>query len=54
MQTDWLIDQNKWYLLNSDGSMCAISGRWYMESGITSMEMVPWLIKKDVGLANRK
>ena len=34
MQTGWLSDQNKWYLLNPDGAMCAdtwvlVNGKWY-------------------------
>lgn len=43
MQTDWLLDQNKWYLLNPDGSLCAniwalVYGKWYYINGDGSMK----------------
>ena len=54
MQTGWLQDQNKWYLLNDDGIMyenvwLLIEGKWYFlvsgfcttASGTILMQMEP-------------
>lgn len=52
MQTGWLLDQNKWYLLNPDGSMCAniwalVNGKWYYFNGDGSMKCKEWFFYKD-------
>ena len=52
MQTGWLLDQNKWYLLNPDGSMCAniwalVNGKWYYFNGDGSMKCNEWFFYKD-------
>lgn len=52
MQTGWLLDQNKWYLLNPDGSMCAniwvlVNGKWYYFNEDGSMKCNEWFFYKD-------
>lgn len=52
MQTGWLIDQNKWYLLNPDGSMCAdswalVNEKWYYFNSDGSMKCNEWYFYKD-------
>lgn len=53
MQTGWLKDQNKWYLLNPDGSMCAdtwalVDGKWYFLNQDGSMKCNEWYFYKNV------
>lgn len=52
MQTGWLSDQNKWYLLNPDGSMCAdtwapVNEKWYYFNADGSMKCNEWYFYKE-------
>jgi len=52
MQTGWLSDQNKWYLLNPDGAMCAdtwvlVNGKWYYFNADGSMKCNEWYFYKE-------
>lgn len=52
MQTGWLFDQNKWYILNPDGSMCAdiwalVNEKWYYFNADGSMKCNEWFFYKD-------
>lgn len=52
MQTGWLFDQNKWYILNPDGSMCAdiwalVNEKWYYFNSDGSMKCNEWYFYKD-------
>ena len=52
MQTGWLSDQNKWYFLGPDGSMCAdiwsmVNGKWYYFNADGSMKCNEWFFYKE-------
>ncbi|WP_320930697.1 bacterial Ig-like domain-containing protein [Hungatella sp.] len=52
MQVGWLLDQNKWYILNPDGSMCAdiwiqVNEKWYYFNSDGSMKCNEWYFYKD-------